>query len=95
MSRKRGMVVHQAYAIVRLKCPSGHVVGKVTRSVTGRIKLHGRQFTSVEPLAVRCVNCEAAGRRLDLRASLSRIEALLDEVEPDPTRGAVDYVLGG
>lgn len=46
-------------------------------------------------LKTSCAKCRAAGRNPDLQLSWERIRPLLDEVHADPTRGVVDFRIGG
>lgn len=90
----------QLYAIVKIKCPKGHVVAKASMQRPAyEVKLYRGGWVhddpASHPLAVHCARCEAVGLRLDLRGNWDRLESLLRSAVDDPTRGNIEYVLGG
>lgn len=89
----------QGYALVKIKCPSGHVVAKAHMQPPAySVVIHPGGWTHEDPqghpLAVRCAKCEGVGLRLDLRGSWRKLESLLHSVVDDPAQGNIDYVVG-
>lgn len=90
----------QGYALVKLKCPEGHVLGRVLmQPPSGRlVPMSGPGWTSNDPLSgplsMRCPDCLKLGRNLDLRGSWEKITEILTETLADPRRGVVSYMLG-
>lgn len=91
---------HQSYALVKLTCPEGHLLGRVLMQPPSKklLPMSGpgwlTQSPLSEPLAMRCPNCEAKGKHLDLRGSWEKITLLLSETLENPQIGTVSYRLG-
>lgn len=87
------------YGLVILKCPSGHVVGRIMKKNTGRYNVVDGTFASRDfardGVGVSCRICEGRGIRRDLRGSWPKIRALADEVQSNPDSNTGYYRLGG
>ena len=99
MSRTKGNA-DQAYALMAITCPDGHNLGKVLKQPGLPFRtVNGTGWQSPDPLssplAMTCHACESRGVNRDLRGSWEKIKTILAEVESDPTRGKLRYVLGG
>lgn len=98
MSRNRQRnTTDQVFALVRLVCPAGHVAAQVLKQ-HGRYSLFpGAVFVESpggEKIKCTCRECGEAGLHRDVQASWPKVRALLDEIEPDHSRGVVEYRVG-
>lgn len=89
------------YGLVQLKCPAGHIVGRVMKkdATARRYNIIDGDFVSRNQnglMDVHCRRCEAQRRlRVPLRGSWPKVHRLADELQADPERSVADYVLGG
>lgn len=101
MSRRK-IPTPQLGGLVVLQCPSGHTLGRVASQPGGMNQpLDGPGWKgSIHavrdvPLAMRCIDCEAEGKRLDLRGSWAKVDQLCEELEANYGRRNINYKLGG
>lgn len=101
MSRRKRQpeTVHRVYGGVRLKCPDGHVLGRVIFQ-HGDVLLDPALVGVAGPngetkVKARCAPCEANGVRRDLQASIVRLKPALSALQQDPHSGMVDITVGG
>lgn len=96
----RAPLVHHAYSSLRVVCPYGHLLGKVTKNsdhfVVGR-GLSTDQDVAEEHRKLRadCRSCREEGRRPDYQSSWQRARERLTELDANPLVGVAEYVLGG
>ncbi len=98
-----GLVIDYVDGIVRLECPSSHVVGYLWQPDNddiGTFRLDSRRrnailVTAGETLLFTCTACGRDGKKLDLRLSQPRAEEIVDRAHRDRTREVHVHVLGG
>ena len=89
---------HRDYAMLRMRCPEGHVLGRVymDRDEKWIPEAGTSLFWANGKLRARCTKCVSAGKPpRDLQGSASKIVNRLKELRANPTRGTDDYVMGG
>ena len=99
----RGGAIDYVDGIVKLECPSGHVVGYLWRPDNGAsqtilLDAKRRRRPDVDTagaLQFTCTTCRHRGVRLDLQLSAARAEQLLAAAHHDRTRPEADFMLGG